>query len=143
MARRSAGTGARTPTASPPGARPAGPCRSGPAPARPPWRPSAARATTTDVGSVGLDVAPPPGRRLLVGMARSRRPRVIALYDHHSYCQRDAMSMTKDDRLQNRVGSSGEASQDRQKTTTATGAPADPQQQPTTTAHFQHPARRT
>src|SRR5207249_3838871 len=36
-----------------------------------PWRPSAARATTTDVGSVGLDVAPPPGRRLLVGMARS------------------------------------------------------------------------
>src|SRR5205807_1403578 len=61
MARRSAGTGARTPTASPPGARPAGPCRSGPAPARPPWRPSAARATTTDAGSVGLDVAPPPG----------------------------------------------------------------------------------
>ncbi len=33
MARRSAGTGARTPTASPPGARPAGPCRSGPGPA--------------------------------------------------------------------------------------------------------------
>src|SRR5438094_235241 len=29
-----------------------GPCRSGPAPARPPWRPSAARATTTDAGSV-------------------------------------------------------------------------------------------
>jgi class 3 adenylate cyclase len=45
----------------------AGPCRSGPAPARPPWRPSAARAPTTDAGSVGLDVAPPPGRRLLVG----------------------------------------------------------------------------
>src|SRR2546426_12073331 len=66
-AARPAGTGARTPTASPPGARPAGPCRSGPAPARPPWRPSAARATTTDAGSVGLDVAPPPGRRLLVG----------------------------------------------------------------------------
>ena len=43
-----AGTGARTPTASPPGARPAGPCRSGPAPAPPPWRPSAARPTTTD-----------------------------------------------------------------------------------------------
>src|SRR5438128_9687099 len=103
-AARPAGTGARTPTASPPGARPAGPCRSGPAPARPPWRPSAARATTTDAGSVGLDVAPPPGRRLLVGMARSRRPRVIALEDHHSYCQRDAMSMTKDDRLQIRVG---------------------------------------
>src|SRR3979490_2786375 len=81
-AARPAGTGARTPTGSPPGARPAGPCRSGPAPARPPWRPSAARATTTDVGSVGLDVAPPPGRRLLVGMARSRRPRVIALDDH-------------------------------------------------------------
>ena len=37
-----------TPTASPPGARPAGPCRSGPAPARPLWRPSAARATTTE-----------------------------------------------------------------------------------------------
>src|SRR6266571_8543841 len=103
-AARPAGTGARTPTASPPGARPAGPCRRGPAPARPPWRPSAARATPTDVGSVWLDVAPPPGRRLLVGMARSRRPRVIALYDHHSYCQRDAMSMTKDDRLQIRVG---------------------------------------
>ncbi len=34
-----------------------GPCRSGPARARPPWRPSAARATTTDAGSVGLDVA--------------------------------------------------------------------------------------
>ena len=48
MARRSAGTGARAPTASPPGARPAGPCRSGPAPARPPWRPSAGTATTTD-----------------------------------------------------------------------------------------------
>ena len=47
-AARPAGTGARTPTASPPGARPAGPCRSGPAPARPPWRPSAARATTTE-----------------------------------------------------------------------------------------------
>src|SRR5438105_10434634 len=60
MARRSAGTGARTPTASPPGARPAGPCRSGPAPARPAWRPSAARATTTDVGSVGLDASPRP-----------------------------------------------------------------------------------
>ena len=53
-ARRSAGTGARTPTASPPGARPAGPCRSGPAPARPPWRPSAARATTTDAGCSGV-----------------------------------------------------------------------------------------
>ena len=37
--------------------RPAGPCRSGPARARPPWRPSAVRATTTDAGSVGLDVA--------------------------------------------------------------------------------------
>ena len=46
-----AGTGARPPTASPPGARPAGPCRSGPAPARPPWRTSAARATTTDAPS--------------------------------------------------------------------------------------------
>src|ERR1700704_3291648 len=51
MGGRSAGTGARTPTASPPGARPAGPCRNGPAPARPPWRPSAARATSTDVVS--------------------------------------------------------------------------------------------
>src|SRR3954467_10530197 len=48
MARRSAGTDARTPTASPPGARPAAPRRSGPAPARPPWTPSAGRATTTD-----------------------------------------------------------------------------------------------
>ena len=47
MARRSAGTGARTPTASPPGARPAGRWRSGPAPARPPWKPSAGTATTT------------------------------------------------------------------------------------------------
>ena len=35
MARRSAGTGARTPTASPPGARPAGRCRNGPAHATP------------------------------------------------------------------------------------------------------------
>src|SRR5437773_8062365 len=61
MARRSAGTGARTPTASPPGARPAGPCRSGPAPARPPWRPSAARATTTDVVAT-------PGRARLPAM---------------------------------------------------------------------------
>src|ERR1700716_796201 len=51
MARRAAGGGARPPTASPPGARPPGPRRSGPAPARPPWRPSAARATTTDVVS--------------------------------------------------------------------------------------------
>src|SRR5438046_481685 len=48
MARRSAGTGARTPTGTPPGARPAAPCRSGPAPAQPPWRPSAGTATTTD-----------------------------------------------------------------------------------------------
>jgi hypothetical protein len=48
MARRSAGSGAATPTASPPGARPAAPCRSGPAPARLPWRPSAGTATTTD-----------------------------------------------------------------------------------------------
>src|SRR6266511_4612864 len=30
------------------GARPAGPCRNGPAPAQPPWRPSAGTATTTD-----------------------------------------------------------------------------------------------
>ena len=36
---------------SPPGARPAAPCRSGPAPARPPWRPSAGTATTTDAPS--------------------------------------------------------------------------------------------
>jgi predicted dithiol-disulfide oxidoreductase (DUF899 family) len=50
MARRSAGTGARMPTASPPGARPAGPFHNEPAPARPLWTPSAARATTTDVG---------------------------------------------------------------------------------------------
>ena len=35
---------------SPPGARPAGRCRSGPAPARRPWRPSAARARSTDAG---------------------------------------------------------------------------------------------
>src|SRR3954452_14946875 len=48
MARRSAGPGARTPTGTPPGVRPAGPCRSGPAPARPRWRPSAGTATTTD-----------------------------------------------------------------------------------------------
>src|SRR4029453_6855517 len=66
MARRSAGTGARTPTASPPGARPAGPWHSGPAPARPPWRPSAARATNTDAGFrrlawVGNDGATAPG----------------------------------------------------------------------------------
>ena len=47
----SAGTGARTRTGTPPGARPAGPCRSGPAPARPPWRPSAGTATTTDAPS--------------------------------------------------------------------------------------------
>ena len=48
MARRSAGTGARTPTASPPGARPAGPRRNGPAPARPLWIPSVGTATTID-----------------------------------------------------------------------------------------------
>src|SRR5688500_11860235 len=53
MARRSAGTGGRAPTASPPGARPAAPCRSGPAPARPPWRPSAGAATTTDAPRCG------------------------------------------------------------------------------------------
>ena len=35
----------------PPGARPAAPRRSGPAPARPPWRPSAGTATTTDAPS--------------------------------------------------------------------------------------------
>ena len=46
-----AGTGARTRTGTPPGARPAAPCRSGPAPARPPWRPSAGTATTTDAPS--------------------------------------------------------------------------------------------
>src|SRR3954453_6828685 len=34
--------------------------------------------------SMERHVAPVPGRRLLVGMARSRRPRVIALDDHHS-----------------------------------------------------------
>src|SRR5688500_11694535 len=45
------------PTASPPGARPAGRCRSGPAPAQPPWRPSAATATTTDAPS---SPRPPP-----------------------------------------------------------------------------------
>src|SRR5215204_1136106 len=48
MARRSAGTGARTPTGTPPGARPAALCRNGPAPARPPWRPSAGTAIITD-----------------------------------------------------------------------------------------------
>ena len=49
-AHRSAGTGAQTLTASPPGARPAGPCRNGPAPAgdpggdpRPPRRPPLTR----------------------------------------------------------------------------------------------------
>src|SRR6266550_6083540 len=47
-AARPAGTGARTPAVSPPGAGPAAPCRSGPAPAQPPWRPSAGTATTTD-----------------------------------------------------------------------------------------------
>jgi predicted dithiol-disulfide oxidoreductase (DUF899 family) len=43
-----AGAGARTRTGPPPGARPAAPCRSGPAPPRPPWKPSAGTATTTD-----------------------------------------------------------------------------------------------
>src|SRR3989442_12501559 len=81
MARRSAGTGARTPTAAPPGARPGGPCRSGPAPARPPWRPSAARATTTDVVAT-------PGRARLPRAARAddhlrRRDRTPAA-DHGS-----------------------------------------------------------
>src|SRR5262249_13606700 len=52
--------GARTPTASPPGARPAGPCRSGPAPARPPSRPSAASGPPADAGSVGVASAAPP-----------------------------------------------------------------------------------
>ena len=45
----------------PPGARPAGRCRSGPAPARLPWRPSAGTATTTDAplaGPKGTKVAP-------------------------------------------------------------------------------------
>src|SRR3954471_21340105 len=49
MAPRSAGTGAQTLRASPTGAPPAAPSRSGPAPARPPWRPWAATALTTDV----------------------------------------------------------------------------------------------
>src|SRR5438270_4674840 len=65
MARRSAGTGARMPTASPPGARPAGPCRSGPAPARRPWRPSAARATTADAGFRRAGCGPAPGQTSL------------------------------------------------------------------------------
>src|SRR5215204_602791 len=60
MARRSAGTGARTRTGTPPGARPAAPYHSGPAPARPPWRPSAGKATTTDgVRSPSLPLAQP------------------------------------------------------------------------------------
>src|SRR3712207_9532891 len=41
--------GARTPTASPRGVRPAGPCRSGPAPARPRSRRSAGPAATAEV----------------------------------------------------------------------------------------------
>lgn len=48
MARQSVGTGARTPTGTPPGARPAAPYRSGPAPARSPRRPSAGTATAID-----------------------------------------------------------------------------------------------
>jgi hypothetical protein len=48
-AARPAGTGVRTPTVWPPGGRPAGPRRSGPAPARLPLRPSAGRAITTSV----------------------------------------------------------------------------------------------
>ena len=55
-----AGTGARTRTGTPPGARPAAPCRSGPAPARPPWRPSAGTATTTDAA---LRPPPTPSKR--------------------------------------------------------------------------------
>lgn len=51
MARRSAGTGARTRTGTPPGARPAAPCRSGAAPTRPPWRRSGVTAVTTDAPS--------------------------------------------------------------------------------------------
>src|SRR3954452_15251573 len=47
-AARPAGTGARTPPGSPPGARPAGPYRSGPARARPLWRPSAATTSVRD-----------------------------------------------------------------------------------------------
>src|SRR5258708_1565379 len=62
-AARPAGTGARTPTASPPGARPADPCRSGPALARLQSRPSAARATTIDPGMTWAGVAPSPDRR--------------------------------------------------------------------------------
>jgi hypothetical protein len=78
-AARPAGTGARTPTASPPGARPAGPCCSGPAPARPPWRPSAARATTTDAGSVGLDVDRQFGRPYFVPTMQRATPGILTL----------------------------------------------------------------
>ena len=58
-----------------PGARPAGPCRSGPAPARPPWRPSAGRATTTDAGpeSARAGDAAGSGRRITVGGPGRRR----------------------------------------------------------------------
>jgi len=44
-------------------------------PGETPWRPSAARATTTDAGSVGLNVAA-PGQTSPRRMARPRRPRV-------------------------------------------------------------------
>ncbi len=57
-ARRSACHGARTPAASPTGARRAAPPRSGPAPAPPPRRPWAARALTTDAApSAGFEPA--------------------------------------------------------------------------------------
>src|SRR5205085_6422777 len=66
MARRSVGTGARTPTATPPGARPAGPCRSGPAPARPPWRRSAARVTIIEMSHWRPDERPVIARHATV-----------------------------------------------------------------------------
>ena len=46
--RHRAGPGARMRTGTRPGARPAGPCRSGPAPARPRWRRSAGTGTPAD-----------------------------------------------------------------------------------------------
>src|SRR6266516_4833379 len=73
MARRSAGTGARTPTGTPPGVRPAAPCRSGPAPAQPPWRPSAGTATTTD-GPSPTGVGKGVRCRVTVGAAGTAAP---------------------------------------------------------------------
>ena len=87
MARRSAGNGAPTPTASPPGVRPAGPCRSGPVPASPPWRPSAAKATRIDRSN--REPRPDPGHRGRdPGHRRARRARVGSVAARHDRDQR-------------------------------------------------------